>query len=106
MSVPLARRETGELVVVVLIEEIRAEGERPEGPLEAMTQPERRVRSLAGVEVVVDAQGGVQDALARGFQIQLLGRIPAVAMRIPEIGVSGRERELLGFPLVENREIE
>jgi hypothetical protein len=48
----------------------------------------------------------IQHAVPGGFEIELLGGIPALAVRIPEIGVPRRKRELLRFPFVENREVE
>src|SRR5207302_11168916 len=104
--VPFARGEPREAVVVILIEEVGPQRDRSHLPLEAVAQAEGRIAAGAGVEVVVEAQGRIQDAVARGLEVELLRGNPPLPVRIPEIRVPGGEGELLRLPFMEEGEIE
>src|SRR5258705_8574599 len=93
VHVPFARREAGEPVVVILVEEVRAHREGPGLPLEAVAQSEGCIAAGARVEVVMDAQGWIQHAVAGGLEVELLRGDPPVAVGIREIGVAGGEGE-------------
>src|SRR6185295_5558189 len=63
IHIPFERREPRYVVVIGLVEEIGSEGNVPKGHRDGVAETERGVGAGSGIEVVMDAQRGVQHSL-------------------------------------------